>query len=228
MYPDTLFVMFTNGMLLGTFGELPKNLVPVISVEGGKEATDARRGTGMYDNAMAVMRKLDKDGRLFGASITLTSENYSEVVNSDYLTELEGIGCRAAFLIEYVPSGEEDMALCLTDAQKSELRANEERLYEKHNMLIVTLPGDEEKYGGCLASGRGFLHISSTGALEACPFAPYSDTNIKEASLKDALKSRLLREIRDNHHLLKESRGGCALKENREWIESLTASSETL
>jgi MoaA/NifB/PqqE/SkfB family radical SAM enzyme len=149
-------------------------------------------------------------------------------VDSDYLSELEAKGCRAAFLIEYVPSGEEDMALCLTDAQKSELRENEERLYEKHNMLIVALPGDEEKYGGCLASGRGFLHISSTGALEACPFAPYSDTNIKEAPLKEALKSRLLREIRDNHHLLKESRGGCALKENREWIEALTASSETI
>jgi MoaA/NifB/PqqE/SkfB family radical SAM enzyme len=74
---ETLFVMFTNGLLLGTFGKLPKNLVPVISVEGGKEATDARRGAGMYDNAMAVMEKLDNDGRLFGASVTLTSENFS-------------------------------------------------------------------------------------------------------------------------------------------------------
>jgi MoaA/NifB/PqqE/SkfB family radical SAM enzyme len=94
-------------------------------------------------------------------------------------------------------------------------------------MLMVTLPGDEEKYGGCLASGRGFLHISSTGALEACPFAPYSDTNIKDMPLREALKSGLLREIRDNHHLLKESRGGCALNENKEWIKSLTALSKT-
>lgn len=220
LHPETLFVMFTNGLLLGA-QNAPLNFVPVISVEGGKEATDKRRGVGMYDNAMAVMEKLDKESRLFGASITLTSENYGEVVSSNYLGELESKGCRAAFLIEYVPSGDEDMALCLTDAQKKELRENEEKLYSEHNMLIVTLPGDEEKYGGCLASGRGFLHISSTGALEACPFAPYSDTNIKDLSLKEALKSRLLREIRDNHHLLKESRGGCALKENRAWVESL-------
>jgi MoaA/NifB/PqqE/SkfB family radical SAM enzyme len=228
LHPDTLFVMFTNGLLLGTYKELPKNLVPVISVEGGKEATDARRGAGMYDRAMAVMEGLDKTGRLFGASITLTSENYGEVVSSDYLDRLESKGCRAAFLIEYVPSGEEDAGLCLTDAQKKQLRDNEESMYREHNMLVVTLPGDEEKYGGCLASGRGFLHISSTGALEACPFAPYSDTNVKDGSLKEALKSRLLREIRDNHHLLKESRGGCALKENSKWIETLTASSESL
>lgn len=221
MYPDTLFVMFTNGLLLTAFDEMPKNLVPVISVEGGRKATDDRRGEGMYDRAMAVMQSLDKKGRLFGASITLTSANFGEVINSQYLSDLEEKGCRAAFLIEYVPSGEGDIELCLTDAQKEELRDIEEKLYKKHNMLMVTLPGDEEKYGGCLASGRGFLHVSSTGALEACPFAPYSDTNIKNMPLKEALKSWLLKSIRDNHHMLKESRGGCALQENREWIESL-------
>ncbi len=228
LHPDTLFVMFTNGLLLGAYKDLPLNFVPVISVEGGKAATDLRRGEGMYDNAMAVMEKFDKAGRLFGASVTLTSENYGEVVNEEYLSGLEAKGCRAAFLIEYVPSGEEDEALCLTEQQKKQLRENEERLYREHDMLIVTLPGDEEKYGGCLASGRGFLHISSTGALEACPFAPYSDTNIKDKPLKEALKSDLLMKIRDNHHLLKESRGGCALKENSAWIEALSASSETV
>jgi MoaA/NifB/PqqE/SkfB family radical SAM enzyme len=228
IHPNTLFVMFTNGLLLGLHKDMPKNLVPVISIEGGKQATDLRRGEGIYERAMAVMENLDKNGRLFGASITLTSENYGDVLGSGYLDELEAKGCRAAFLIEYVPSGEEDEYLCLTERQKKDLREREEKLYRKHNMLMVTLPGDEEKYGGCLASGRGFLHISSTGALEACPFAPYSDTNIKEMPLKEALKSNLLREIREKHDTLKESRGGCALKENREWVESLLASSESV
>lgn len=224
LHPDTLFVMFTNGLLLSLYKDLPKNFVPVISIEGGKQSTDLRRGEGMYERAMAVMDSLDKKGRLFGASITLTSENYGEVLDSGFLDELESKGCRAAFLIEYVPSGEQDEHLCLTEQQKQELREREEKLYKKHNMLMVTLPGDEEKYGGCLASGRGFLHISSTGALEACPFAPYSDTSIKDMPLGDALKSNLLKEIRDKHDMLKESRGGCALKENREWVESLMSS----
>ncbi len=228
MHPGTLFVMFTNGLLLGLYKDLPKNFVPVISIEGGKQSTDARRGEGMYEQATAVMENLDKKGRLFGASITLTSENYGEVLNSGFLDELEAKGCRAAFLIEYVQSGKEDEYLCLTESQKKTLREREEELYKKHDMLMVTLPGDEEKYGGCLASGRGFLHISSTGALEACPFAPYSDTNIKDMPLKQALKSSLLKDIRDKHDTLKESRGGCALKENREWIESLTAGADTV
>lgn len=36
------------------------------------------------------------------------------------------------------------------------------------------------------------------------------------------MKSRLLREIRENHHLLTESRGGCALIENKHWVAELT------
>lgn len=224
-YKSTLFVMFTNGLLLNStvISELGgmKNLIPIISIEGSEATTDERRGIGMFGNIMEVMDSLDKTGRLFGASITLTSKNYNEVVKSDYLADLASKGCGAVFLIEYVPSDDDDIELCLTAEQKKDLLERENSLIKKHNMLVVLLPGNEEKFGGCLASGRGFLHISSTGALEACPFAPYSDISVSEKSLKEALSSPLLREIRDNHHLLKESRGGCALKENKEWIEKL-------
>ena len=43
-HPDTLFVMFTNGLLLGSKSDYPKNLIPVISLEGGRQTTDERRG----------------------------------------------------------------------------------------------------------------------------------------------------------------------------------------
>ncbi|MDD5017795.1 MAG: radical SAM protein [Eubacteriales bacterium] len=224
-HPDTLFVMFTNGLLLRSAIikklDTLKNLVPIISIEGGRETTDARRGDGMFNAVTSVMDSLDKEGRLFGASVTLTNENFDEVVMSSYLEQLESYGCGVVFLIEFVPS-EGDFSLCLTDAQKQHLRKIEDSLAAKHRMLVISLPGDEEKYGGCLASGRGFLHISSTGSLEACPFAPYSDTTVSGKPLKEALGSRLLLKIRDNHHMLKESRGGCALIENKEWVKTLT------
>jgi len=224
-HPELLFVMFTNGLLLGgetaaTVSKL-KNLIPIMSLEGGENLTDARRGAGIYEAVTATMRRLDKSGQLFGVSVTLTSVNYDDVVRSDYLKTMQDLGCRAAFLIEYVPCGAEDLSLCLTDEQKAHLRAVEKSLYKNHDMLVVSLPGNEDPYGGCLASGRGFLHISSSGALEACPFAPYSDTSVKDMPLKEALKSRLIKEVRENHDKLKESRGGCALKENAEWVESL-------
>jgi len=230
-HPELLFVMFTNGLLLNdetaaSVGRL-RNLIPVISLEGGQALTDARRGDGIYDAVTTVMRRLDARGQLFGVSVTLTSVNYDDVIRSDYLKTMQDIGCRAAFLIEYVPCGAEDLSLCLTDEQKQHLRDVEKSLYNNHDMLVVSLPGNEDPYGGCLASGRGFLHISSSGALEACPFAPYSDTSVAHMPLKKALKSRLIKEVRENHDKLKESRGGCALKENADWVEALQKTGKT-
>ena len=63
--------------------------------------------------------------------------------------------------------------------------------------------------------------MSPEGNLEPCPFAPFSDTNLKDKSLKEALKSDFLNKIRQNHQLLTEEQGGCTLWENREFVESL-------
>lgn len=51
--------------------------------------------------------------------------------------------------------------------------------------------GDEKSYGGCVAAGRGFFHINSHGGAEPCLFSPYSDINVRDTSLWEALKSKL-------------------------------------
>ena len=106
----------------------------------------------------------------------MTSANYYDIINTEYLKSVQGMGAAVTFLIEYVPcQGDEE--LCLTEEQKAELIEKMPGLSREMDMLLIPLPGEEDKYGGCLAAGRGFLHISSTGSLEACPFAPYSDAN---------------------------------------------------
>lgn len=45
---------------------------------------------------------------------------------------------------------------------------------------------------------------------EACiPFSPYSDINVRDTSLRDAMNSRLFREPRDGGYLLENHPGGC-------------------
>jgi len=44
---------------------------------------------------------------------------------------------------------------------------------------------------------------------------------VKDTPLKTALQSRLLKKIRVEHETLRESRGGCALKENAAWVAAL-------
>jgi MoaA/NifB/PqqE/SkfB family radical SAM enzyme len=100
-------------------------------------------------------------------------------------------------------------------------------LRERLPRLFVSLPGDEEQYGGCLAAGRGFIHINPSGHLEPCPFAPFSDADLTKMSLKQALGSDFLRIIRENAGKLKESQGGCTLWENRAWVVEQVKASQT-
>jgi MoaA/NifB/PqqE/SkfB family radical SAM enzyme len=223
-YRDIVFPVFTNGTLLNQgsvsyFKQTP-NLIPVLSLEGNKTSTDQRRGEGIHARVLDAMDQLKQTRRLFGLSLTLTRDNFEQLTRPDWLWSHYKLGCRLFFLVEYVPQAEYDQHLCLSEDQKGELQGRLEVLRKDVPALLVNLPGDESRYGGCLAAGRGFVHISADGRLEACPFAPYSDISVRDLPLKVALKSRFLGRIRRSHHLLTEARGGCTLWENRTWVEA--------
>jgi MoaA/NifB/PqqE/SkfB family radical SAM enzyme len=223
-YSDIIFPVFTNGSLLNagsiSYFKRKRNLVPILSMEGDRHFTDHRRGHGMHDRLLEAMEQLRLTRRLFGLSITLTRENFEEVTDRDWLMKHHNMGSSLFFLVEYVPRSADDLNLCLTSEQKNELQERLVILRSQIPALFVSLPGDESQYGGCLAAGRGFVHISADGSLEPCPFAPYSDINIRNTSLKEALRSGFLRKIRESHHLLSEVQGGCTLWENRNWVQT--------
>jgi MoaA/NifB/PqqE/SkfB family radical SAM enzyme len=88
-------------------------------------------------------------------------------------------------------------------------------------LVFIAVPWDEEEQGGCLAFGRGFMHISASGDVEPCPFDPYSDASLRDMPLKEALKSLFLAAMRENHDMFSETVGDCALWKNREQVERL-------
>ena len=137
-----------------------------------------------------------------------------------WLRSKYGLGCGLFIMVDYVPQTESDMDLCLTKEQKAMLPSRLALLRKSIPALFISLPGDEEKFGGCMAAGRGFAHISAAGNLEPCPFAPFSDMNLREKSLKEILGSPFMNRIRKSHRLLGEANGGCTLWENREWVQS--------
>lgn len=225
LHKDIIFPVFTNGTLLDrktiTFFRKHRNLVPILSTEGGKRRTEERRGQGIYGRTIRNMEQMKKAHILFGMSCTLTSENYQEVTSPDWLRTHYRMGSRLFFMVDYVPQAEADMALCLTAHQKMELPDKIKMLRKVIPSLFISLPGDEQAFGGCLAAGRGFLHISPEGNLEPCPFAPYSDTSLINKGLRDALSSPFMRSIREHHNQLGETTGGCTLWENRKWVDAL-------
>ena len=88
-------------------------------------------------------------------------------------------------------------------------------------MLFMSFPGDEKESGGCLAAGRGFFHINSHGGAEPCPASPYSDINVKETSILEALESNLFRSLRSNGLLMDHHEGGCVLFEHEKEVQEL-------
>lgn len=225
---NILFPIFTNGTFLDEayldLFDKCRNLVPIMSIEGGKENTDSRRGRGIYELLIRNMEKLKARGLIFGASVTVTTQNIREVTSDAFLRELSGRGCKAVIFVEYVPVTEESGELAPGDAEREYLKAELKRIRQEHpEMVYVSFPGDEKNTGGCVAAGRGFFHINSHGGAEPCPFSPYSDTNVRDTSLKEALNSGLFRALRENGHLLEEHAGGCVLHEKRELVESLLA-----
>ena len=225
---NILFPIFTNGTFMDEqYFELfdrCRNLVPIMSIEGEKETTDTRRGIGIYDKLIANMNELQCRGLIFGASVTVTTQNIKEVCSDEFLQKLSDKGCKAVIFVEYVPVTDDSMELAPGDEERQYLENEIERLRKEHNeMIYISFPGDEKDTGGCVAAGRGFFHINSHGGAEPCPFSPYSDINVRDTSLKEAIHSGLFRELRNSGYLLEEHIGGCTLYEKREQVEKIIA-----
>lgn len=229
-YPDILFPVFTNGTLLDDeyirLFDKKRNLVPVLSIEGRQEKTDERRGDGIYARLKSAMERIQRNHLIFGASVTATTANLREITGKAFLDDLCSSGCKAVIYVEFVPVTEDSKHLAPGDEERDYLRERLGAIREEYpDMVFISFPGDEKSSGGCLAAGRGFFHINSHGGAEPCPFSPYSDINVKNTSLRQALHSPLFTALRDQNVLMEEHSGGCVLFERKETVEALFAES---
>ncbi|MEO0109001.1 MAG: radical SAM protein [candidate division WOR-3 bacterium] len=224
-----VFPLFTNGTLLDQkliLGiEHQHHVIPIISLEGFEFQTDERRGKGVYDRLQMVFGRLRGSDLFFGVSLTITRCNFQTLTGEEFFKTMHHAGARLFIYVEYAPIDETTAGLTLTPEQKLELEQRKSDFQRKFGGVVIGFPGDEEQYGGCLAAGRGFVHIGPDGSLEPCPFAPFSDENVRERPLREALQSVFLGRIRDGHDRLKETSSGCALWANRQWVRSLLAQS---
>lgn len=223
---NILFPIFTNGTYIDdrylALFDRCRNLIPIMSIEGNREVTDARRGEGIYDRLMSCMDAFQEKGLIFGASVTVTTENIKEVSSEAFIRSLSMRGCKAVIFVEFVPVTEESRELASGDSERDYLAGEIGRLRKQNQeMVFISFPGDEKSSGGCLAAGRGFFHINSHGGAEPCPFSPYSDINVRDKSLKEAMNSALFTALRSGNLLADDHRGGCVLYEKREQVQAL-------
>ncbi|WP_022779115.1 radical SAM protein [Butyrivibrio sp. AE3009] len=223
---NILFPIFTNGTYMTDkyfdMFDNNRNLIPIMSIEGEKEATDRRRGEGVYDKLISNMDELNRRGLIYGASVTVTTDNLKDVSSEDFIGKLSDKGCKAVIFVEFVPVTDDSKHLAPGDEEREYLRKEIMRLRQEHQeMVFVSFPGDEKSSGGCIAAGRGFFHINSQGGAEPCPFSPYSDINVKDTSLREAMNSRLFKALQKEGVLMDDHDGGCVLYEKRHEVEAI-------
>jgi MoaA/NifB/PqqE/SkfB family radical SAM enzyme len=227
-FSDLLFLVFTNGMLIDDTMlkqlKRQKNVVPMVSLEGQITETDERRGEGVYEFVENVIKKLHRNGIFFGTSLTITRSTFSTLTNYHFVQRLARAGCKFFLYLEYTPIIDGTGSMVLTREQRSQLMELTYQFHSKLSALFITVPGHEEEVGGCLAAGRGFVHLTAEGDIEPCPFAPFSDTNVRDSTLKEALQSALLRKLRKHPEQLQITQGGCCLWKRRKWVSSLIKS----
>ncbi len=201
--PDCVFMSFTNGTLIDDsfadeIGEVG-NFLPAFSIEGYEEDNDFRRGEGTFKKCTAAMKRLKDRHILFGASLCYTSKNTDVLSSDEYMDWLIDQGVKFAWFFTYMPTGNG----AVTDLMVSpEQRAT---MYKKMHEWRKTKPifaldfwNDGEYVQGCIAGGRHYFHINSNGDCEPCAFVHYSNVNIKDHSILEALQSPLFMAYKKN------------------------------
>lgn len=224
-FPQIIFLIFTNGILIES-NEIDtlkkqKNVIPLLSFDGSEMDTDERRGVGTFQALRKILNNLKEEGIFFGTSLTLTRSNFSTILEPNYIKDFVQLGNKFFLFLEYTPIEQGTDDWVLSDEQRDQVSELLNTFRKKFPALFIAVPWDEEDVGGCLSAGRGFVHINAQGDLEPCPFAPFSDTNLKEQSLRDGLQSEFLKEIRKRPELARETGGGCVLWKERELVASL-------
>ena len=225
-HSDCEFLSFTNGTLIDeAFCQemlRVKNFVPAISLEGFAKANDGRRGDGVFDKVMHAMALLKERKLPFGISTCYTSQNYADVSSEEFYDMI--IEARALFIwfFHYMPVGSGAATELLpTPEQRTEMYRRIRAFRSSKPIFSMDFQNDAEYVGGCIAGGRRYLHINARGDVEPCVFIHYSNVNIRDCTLLDALKSPIFMTYHDGQPFNQNMLRPCPMLENPEKLRAM-------
>ena len=228
-HKQLLFLMITNGTLLNdkvarTIARTG-NIITVVSLEGSREQTDARRGHGMHDQVKHAMGYLQSENAVFGFSAMVTRENFETLSSNEFIEEMIGRGCALGFYTEYIPiSSKVQWDWVLEDDERKLFRNKILALRSSKPIVLAHLPDDEyDSDGKCLAVANGCIHVNAQGYVEPCPFAHLASDNIREKGLNEIFRSQFLAQIRSSDAIFRHGKIGCALLENMGILQDIAA-----
>lgn len=226
MHPDCEFLAFTNGTLIDeAFCQemlRVKNFVPAISLEGFEEANDGRRGCGVYHKVRRAMALMKEHNLPFGISVCYTSQNFADVSSEDFYDMMIESGALFVWYFHYMPVGHGAVTdLLPTPEQREEMYHRIRHFRETKPIFGMDFQNDGEYVGGCIAGGRRYLHINAKGDVEPCVFIHYSNVNIHDCTLLEALRSPIFQAYHDNQPFNENHLRPCPMLENPQRLRKL-------
>lgn len=223
MHPDCMFLSFTNGTLIDeSFCNdmlRVKNFVPAISLEGFEEANDSRRGAGTYQKVLHAMELLKAHHLPFGISACYTSQNYADITSEEFYDFMIEQDALFVWFFHYMPVGNDAVPELLPNAeQRTEICHRIRDFRKTKSIFSIDFQNDAQYVGGCIAGGRKYLHINAKGDVEPCVFIHYSNVNIHNTSLLDALKSPLFQAYHNRQPFNENMLMPCPMLENPQQI----------
>ena len=227
---DCMFTAFTNGTLIDEeFADemlRVKNFAPASSLEGFGEATDSRRGVGVYEKVLQAMKILHDRKLIYGISCCYTSANYEAITSEEYWDMIIENGAYFVWYFHYMPVGVDASQELLLSPEQREFVYHRIREYRSRKPLFaIDFQNDGEFVNGCVAGGRRYLHINANGDAEPCAFIHYADSNIREKSLLDIMRSPLFMAYHDGQPFNENMMQPCPMLENPEKLREMVEKS---
>ena len=225
---DSFFQIYTNGTAIDD--EVAKrlaelgNAIPCISVEGFEKETAARRGDQTWGKIMNAMDALNRNGVLFGYSVTATRENNDLVVSDEFVDFFVNKGCFVGWYFNYIPIGREpNLDLMPTPEQRDYRRKRIIEIRKTKNIIVADFWNDGNLVNGCMAGGKNYLHINVNGDVEPCVFVHFAADNIKEKSLAEVITSPFFMAFRKRQPFNENHLRPCSIIDNPHVLRDIVA-----
>lgn len=174
-HPDCYFQLFTNATLITD--EVAQrmsrlgNITPLISIEGLREESDARRGRdNVYERTLAGLRACRKAKLIFGVAASIGRSNYDELVSRKHIEDMAREGAAYLWYYIYRPVGRNPIVEnALT---REQIRSFRQFLVDERMdapLFIIDTYWDDKGRAMCPAATGMSHHISPSGAVEFCP-----------------------------------------------------------
>ena len=225
-HDDCIFLSFTNATLIDEAfaNEMlrVKNFIPAISLEGFEEATDSRRGKGVYDKVIKAIKLLREKKLVFGISACYTKANFESITSEAFYDSLIKMGAFFIWYFHYMPVGNDaSVDLLPTKEQRLEMIHRLRDYRSRKPLFAMDFQNDAEYVGGCIAGGRRYLHINANGDADPCVFIHYSNAYIRKQSLLEVLQSPIFMAYHDGQPFNKNMLRPCPMLENPELLEEM-------